>query len=197
MNIRVISMRDSLRSGETEVNTTSRTSVPWQLGLSPFNLGPCPLYGGRFSKNMENAWQFAKLYEEHADEYLEPTDDYWDWALGGWYDQRARRYPMGKGRKPICSLWEGEQLNYIEARKRIYVPLYAEAVQKSHAWAVLQAYAKDDPAVALRDFDGYDHLVAGKTLTQVLNDPNQKMGHAFVLMMLLLDDPALQQCAMR
>jgi uncharacterized protein DUF6939 len=197
VSLRVISMRDTLRPGEIEINTTSRTSVPWQQGLSPFFLGPCPLYGGRVAKNMENAWQFAKLYEDHADEYLEPTDDYWDWALGGWYAQRAHRYPMGKGRKPICSLWDGERLTYVEARKQIYVPLYAEAVQKSHAWNVLKVEVGYGNPIALRDFDGYDHLAGDKSLSQVLNDPTCKIGHAFVLMMLLLDDPALQQCEMR
>jgi len=197
MKVRTISMRDRANPGEVVVNTTSRSSITWETGLSPFFLGPCELYGGRIAKNMENAWQFTKLYEDYADEYLEPTDDYWDWAMEGWYDQRVHRYPMGKRRKPICFLWDGEQLNHIDARKRIYVPLYAEAVQKSNAWAMLKKLAETCNALALQDFDSYDHLPAGKTLTQVLNDPSQKMGHAFVLMMLLTDDPALQQCDMR
>jgi hypothetical protein len=35
---------------------------------------------------------------------------------------------MGRGAKPEYSLWDGERLDYIEARKRIYAPLYARAV---------------------------------------------------------------------
>ena len=31
-------------------------------GLSPFFLGPIPMYGGLEAKNMENAWQFSKVY---------------------------------------------------------------------------------------------------------------------------------------
>jgi len=190
-------MRDRTDPSEVVVNTTSRSSVAWETGLSPFFLGPCDLYDKHVAQNVENGWQFTKLYEEHADEYLEPTNAYWEWAQGGWLSRRAHRYPMGKGRKPICSLWKGKRLNYIEARKQIYVPLYAEAVQKSNAWTMLKKLADTCDALALQDFDGYDHLPAGRSLTHVLNNPDQKMGHAFVLMMLLLNDPALEQCEMR
>jgi len=60
------------------VNTTSRAGQGWSSGLSPFLIGPCPLYGPFASKNMENGWQFAKLYQEYADEEGLPTDDYWE-----------------------------------------------------------------------------------------------------------------------
>lgn len=190
-------MRDMLRTGEVEINTTSRSSVIWETTLSPFFLGPCVLYDGYVAENVENAWQYSKLYEDHVDEYLEPTDAYWTWAKAGWAQSRAQRYPMGKGRVPVCSLWAGRRLTYVEARKQIYVPLYAEAVQRSPGWARLRSLHESERSIALRDFDGYDHIVAGKSLTDVLNDPRQKMGHAFVLMMLLTRDPALEQCAMR
>jgi hypothetical protein len=36
-----------------------------------------------------------------------------------------------------------------------------------------------------------------KSLTDVLNNPNQSMGHGFVLAMLLLGDPALRECELR
>ena len=38
----------------------------------------------------------------------------------------------------------------------------------------------------LRDFDGYDYQAAGKTLADVLVDPERPMGHAFVLKAMLL-----------
>lgn len=38
------------------------------------------LYGGYEAVNMENAWQFAKLYAQHADEQGRPTARYWKWA---------------------------------------------------------------------------------------------------------------------
>ena len=37
----------------------------------------------------------------------------------------------------------------------------------------------------LWDFDGYDHKMLNLTFDQVINDPDKKMGHAFVIAMLL------------
>lgn len=197
MTVRVISMRDKLRHAEFMVNTTSRAEAGWQRTLSPFLLGPCKLYKGHISKNMENSWQHAKLYRAHADKTGDPTSSYWDWAKKGWADTWAHRYPMGRGAKPLCSLWDGERLDYIEARKKIYVPLYAEAVLKTEGWKHLEEFHQAGQDLALKDFDGYDHQVEGVSLTEVLNNPRKRMGHAFVLMMLLLEDPALAECEMR
>lgn len=204
MSLRVISKRDRLHDGEVEVDTTSHSQAAWKAELSPFLIGPCELHGPYVSKNMENAWQYSKLYLCHADASGRPTQEFWRWARAGWNDARARRYPMGKGARPLCSVWfqsiwerELQLLNYIEARKQIYVPLYAEGVQKTHGWQKLRELYASGARIALRDFDGYDHRALGKTLTEVLNDPERKMGHAFVLAMLLLGDPALGECAMR
>ena len=50
---------------------------------------------------------------------------------------------MGRGAKPEYSLWDGDHLLYIEARLRIYAPLYAQAVEQTQAWVQLQrAYQK-------------------------------------------------------
>jgi len=46
----------------------------------------------------------------------------------------------------------------------------------------------------LRDFDAYDHVMIRWSLTEVLNNPDRKMGHAFVLAMMLLADDALSEC---
>jgi hypothetical protein len=50
------------------VNTTSKAENDWQRDLSPFHLGPCELYDGHVSKNMENAWQYSKVYKNHTGE---------------------------------------------------------------------------------------------------------------------------------
>lgn len=196
------------------VNTTSKARADWQSDLSPFKLGPCSLYSAgssewpyarmMSSKIMENAWQFSKVYPEHLNRG-KITLDYWEWAFKGWASDEPQRYPMGKGRKPEFSLWEGERLGYVEARKRIYGPLYAEAVQKTKGWKRLKRIFEEpdiEPEskyllIVLLDFDAYDHRARGMTLTDVLNDPNRKMGHAFVLNMLLTDDPALKQMELR
>ena len=166
------------------VNTTSTSKEEWSRGLSPFFLGPIPLYSNLMAENLENAWQFAKVYPNQV------KDDkiirkYYDWALKGWADKRAHRYPMGRGAIPLFSLWKKQRLSYIEARKEIYMPLYKEAVVKTEAYKKLVEIYKEHRNIVLFDFDGYDYLGMNKNLDEVLNDPKKKMGHAFVLAMLL------------
>lgn len=169
------------RSREVDfIDTTSRSRT-WSRGLSPFFLGPVKLYGDYTARNVENAWQFSKVYSEHG----EPNADYFAWAEKGWRDTKAHRYPMGRGRKPLYSYWDGEKLGYVEARKRIYIPLYASAVEKSAVFRVLlETYLKAE-TLTLWDYDGYDHRSLGMTLKDVANSAEKKMGHAFVLAMLL------------
>ena len=166
------------------VNTTSTSKEEWSKGLSPFFLGPIPLYSNLVAENLENAWQFAKVYPDQVkdDKILRK---YYDWALKGWADKRAHRYPMGRGAIPLFSLWKKQRLDYIEARKQIYMPLYKEAVVKTEAFKKLVEIYKEHKNIVLFDFDGYDYLGINKSLDEVLNDPKNKMGHAFVLAMLL------------
>ena len=181
---------------DCKVVWTVKASRGWQRQLSPFILGPCSLYADYTSKNMENAWQFSKVYPEHV-EGKRITKEYWKWAKAGWTDDKAHRYPMGKGRSPLFSLWDGERLDYLTARKKIYGPLYAEAVTKTAGWQMLLNLHEEHKNLILVDFDAYDHRKLGMTLTRVLNNPNKKMGHAFVLAMLLTKDKALRQMELR
>lgn len=167
------------------VNTTSR-STTWTRGLSPFLCGPVDLYGGNKALNVENAWQACKVYQKHVDENNNPTEEYFKWAKLIWADSYAHRYPMGKGAKPLYSWWDGEKLDYINARKKIYAPLYAKAVEGTDSYKRLkEEFEKKD--LYLLDFDAYDHKSKGMSYVDVLNKPDKKMGHAFVLAMMLED----------
>ena len=197
--IKILGMRQTVGWQDktaTVINCCSN-GTGWERDLSPFLIGPCSLYGNMIAQNMENAYQYSKVYAEHADDSANPTRKYWEWAKEGWANPRAVRYPMGRGRKPLFSLWDGQKLPYIAARKVIYAPLYAEAVQKTQGFKNLVELARQLPTIILRDFDGYDHDALGMSLTDVLNNPHKKMGHAFVLKMLLTDDPAKAQIEWR
>lgn len=182
--VRVVGKYEAVSKGYL-VDTTSHATEAWQRELSPFYLGPCSLYDNYVSATMENAWQYSKLYKEFADSKGNPTKDYWKWAEGGWNNAVAVRYPMGRGAKPLYSVWRGRKLGYIEARKHIYIPLYMKAVLGTGAFRELERLYRIKKLLVLKDFDGYDHASFGKTLEQVVNDPTKKMGHAFVLAMLL------------
>lgn len=170
--------------GAEIINTTSR-SANWSRALSPFFLGPIDLYGSYNSINMENAWQYSKVYEYYLEEDGSVGERYFKWAQDGWKKVRADRYPMGRDSKPLYSYWDGHKLSYIEARKKIYVPLYAQAVQKTSAFQKLKKMHEQGGDLYLWDFDGYNHRALNLSFEQVINDPNRKMGHAFVIAMLL------------
>lgn len=185
MTIHVLNFRDARRyKVDHIINPTSR-SDDWSRALSPFILGPVKMYRPFTCFNVENGWQYTKLYPEHADKNGDPTDAYWEWAKKGWSSSQPHRYPMGKGRKPLCSVWMGKKLDYIEARKRIYIPLYAKAARRTWAWEHLQELHASSRSITLLDFDAYDHIREGLTYEDVMNNPNRKMGHSFVLAMML------------
>ena len=166
------------------INTTSR-STTWSKGLSPFFLGPIKLYDGTYAANMENCWQYTKVYDIHIDNQQNPTPEYFAWARAGWNKNYADRYPMGKNTKPLFSWWNGEKLDYIKARKTIYAKLYAEAVEKTQAYKNLTIIYQQQKEIWLWDFDSYDHHKLNMSYKDVINDPTRKMGHAFVLAMAL------------
>lgn len=160
--------------------------------LSPFVLGPIDTYiPGVQSQNFENLWQYSKVYKEHlAGDIIHPV--WFRWRNNGWANKRAIRYPMGKGRKPEFSYWDGEKLGYIEARKRIYASEYAKNVIITVSYAQLKGLYSESGEITLKDYDAYDHLKMGMSLKDVINNPNRIMGHAFVLAMIL--EGKLEEC---
>lgn len=184
--IMVINSTYKSAPGDNIINTTSRSST-WSRGLSPFLVGPVKLYGGYASQNMENAWQFSKVYYNMVDNDDNPSEAYFEWAKKGWADHKAHRYPAGKENKPLFSYWDGKKLDYCEARREIYIPLYAEAVQKTQAFKSLKLFHErmpTDKTLFLWDFDAHN-MPPPCDYANLYNNPNIKFGHAYVLAMLL------------
>lgn len=167
------------------IDTTSRSKT-WSRGLSPFFVGPIQVNAQDVSVNMENAWQYSKVFvREHVGNDGHPNEKWWEWARAGWAKERADRYPMGKSAVPFFSWAFGQRLPYVQARKSLYAPWYAKAVQKTDAFARLKKEYETNKDIWLWDFDGYDHHKLGMSYLDVINCPDKKMGHAFVLAMLL------------
>jgi len=187
MPVTVVSMQECNTrpsAGRRVVNTTSHGKETAHL-FSPFLLGPIPLYDGSVAENMENAWQYSKVYASLLERNGSIGEKYETWARAGWSNPKANRYPMGKGKRPLYSLWNGGQLTYVEARKRIYFPLYRDAVIRSGGFTWLKDQVAQCDELLLVDFDGYRHRDLGMTLADVLNSTQHKMGHAFVLAAML------------
>lgn len=172
-------------------NISTVSSSGTYRDLSPFVLGPIDVPGAR-SENFENLWQFSKVYRTHVDLNGGPTPEWFDWRAKGFADKHAHRYPMGKGSVPAYSWWGGEHLGYIEARKRIYATVYAQFVVKTISYTELAGLYSECGELVLRDYDAYDHIEMGMSLINVINNPDRKMGHAFVLAMLL--EGKLEEC---
>lgn len=173
----------NIPEGALVVDTTSNSGD--FRDLSPFVLSAPP------AKRFENLWQFSKVYKTQVDENGNPNHEWYKWRINGWCNDRAIRYPMGKGAKPLYSLWLAsnsrveKRLDYIEARKIIYATEYSKSVIKTKSYAKLKTYYESQRELILLDYDAYDHQALGMTLKDVINNPNKKMGHAFVLMMML------------
>lgn len=175
-SIKVIGPKDNY-TGDY-INVTSR-SKDWGKELSPFNLP------GTIAKCVENAWQFSKVYDVFVDSSGNPTPEYFTWAQLGFQLDKAVRYPMGRGKKPLYSYWKGQKLSYVEARKHIYIPIYASAAFQTEAYQrLLRMYNNYEPIV-LWDFDGYDNVKYKKSYADIINDVTHPLGHAFVIAMML------------
>lgn len=176
--------RHGLDHVDLDVNVTSRSKDKFKE-LSPFFLGPCKLADGRKALNMENAWQFSKVYSNHLGRYQNVKKSWLEWSSEGLANARAVRYPMGRGAKPEFSLLGHERLSYIEARKRIYFPLYANRARRTDSWSTLRKSHSQKQTIVLRDFDAYDHRSMKMSLMDVANNTSKPCGHGFVLAMML------------
>lgn len=193
------------KSPHSIVNVCSTGPVAVRATLSPFFLGPVKLpftfvrndpTSFWVSRTMENAWQYSKVYVDQVDPATqEPLASWFDWAKEGFNNTSAVRFPKGPGARPLYSFGgfkaDGTviRLKYVEARFRIYAPLYAQLVDASptglnHLRTILQKYG----TITLRDFDGWDRSARNMTLKDVMYNPNHKCGHGFVLAMMLVNN---------
>lgn len=178
--------------------TSGNPDIEMREGLSPFYLGPVDTYDGMKAARFERAWQCSKVLAGFIDSAGNPTPEWFAWRNKMWADDSncdhmAIRYPFGKTnlKRTMYSFWkvgdDYKHLSYIEARKYIYLPVYARAVTKTAAYRRLCEMRDAGKNLLLIDFDGYNpHLPRYNfTYNDVIHCPLLKMGHGFVLAMLL------------
>lgn len=183
--IYAISFKHTIPNDALSMDVTSRSNT-WGRHFSPFNLGPVDLYDGYVAKNIENAFQFSRVYPEYSTVDGVPSAHYWEWAKSGWNESKPIKYPMGVWNKHLYHWWNGKKLGMLEAQNQIFLPLYKKAVVKTPAFEKLKLFyenAKQD--IYLIDFEGYNHRYLEKTWDQVINDPDRPVGQAFALCMIL------------
>lgn len=183
-----ISYQDKLPLGYIEVNCTSRSEDKWK-NLSPFKKYKIKVYGDLYAQNVENLWQFSKVYSEFLDDKNNIKPEFYHWQQTGFNSSFAHRYPMGKGRKPEFLLWEnGLRLDYVEARNQVYFPKYKEFAYSTETFNELKALYKSGQNIAIRDFDVYRFDLLNMSFEDVKNCSTRKCGHGFVLYEMLKYD---------
>jgi hypothetical protein len=158
-------------------------------------------------------------YDEKSDEI---TSLYLDWRQKGMYNTYPVRYPVGYKNKNKClfSLKEKcygdpysvditEKLNYIEARKQIYVPIYCDIVKKQKKFKSLKRklskgrnlliievdgphqeslqYYKDEYKVDDDFIENNTILINEENINILLDDERRPFGHGYCLAIALLD----------
>ena len=187
--IYVLKHNDVFKGNALDIDVTSR-STTWSRGLSPFIIEGGPVWTGDVAKNVENLYQFIKVYPCHVDSDGNPTEEWFEWAKKGWNTRAGVRYPMGKGAKPLYSYWNGKKYGYLDAKEKLYVKMYSRSVCRTDAYKKLEELykecLKEKTTLVMRDFDAYNHVNLKLTPYEVLRHPTKKFGHGFVLMFMLL-----------
>lgn len=181
-----------------KIDCTSDNADEKMKALSPFHLGPVACYDDLRSETFERAWQCAKVYPWLADDAGNPSASYFKWrdemwAKRGFSSKVEIRFPAGKENTGKClyAWWKVkdtfQKLGYVEARKEIYIPLYAKAVSETDAFKRLCSLRDEGKNLLLLDFDGYNihHQKYNFTYNDAIHCPLLKMGHGFVLAMML------------
>lgn len=186
---------------------------------------------------IENVWQFSKVYpkvpkstqrysrydpriiwdhpaEIHVNDGGTLTEEYWAWRKKGMNCKDAVRYPVGFKCRHTClyAISEddpSEKLDYVQSRKKIYVPLYMKCVQHLPQFIELKRRLQHGENLLIIEVDGpheesmpyyqaqYDVeddfvskntvLVTPRNMELLLNDAKHPFGHGYCLGMALLD----------
>lgn len=140
--------------------------------VSPFYVGPITGPDGAHTETLEVFWQVGKVFPHH-DNNGQPSTDYFSYrdkmykSKPGEIPKTLIRHPYREfGYDPDDMLywawWDEkkqkyEQLSYLEARKKVYIPEYTKLVANSAALKELKKLLDEGKKIALLDFDGFNY----------------------------------------
>jgi len=171
---------------DIDIDVTSHSESLLFKQLSPFVLGYVQVDSGLWSLNLENAWQYSKVFAEHLDEQGEPSDEWFAFRDEGFARKNAVHFPMGRGAKHKYAYYNGEKLGAFDARVKMFIPWYLELAKETEAWSWLEAEYRAGKRILLRDFGAIDNIEHRKTFDQCLADPHTKLCHGYILASALL-----------
>lgn len=189
----------------------------WQFGKIYRSVPPSTQRLNRYSSTI--AWQWPA--EVHWDEMWDaPTDAYWTWRQAGMACPHPVRYPVGYNHRSKCIGYIVEDepspkrldvtiLDYVAARKRVYLPMFADAVRRHPEFAKLRQRLGRGENLMIIEVDGphqeslkhYQEtygvdadfivdntmLATEENLHIMLEDTRHPFGHGYCLAAALLD----------
>lgn len=213
-------LKNPVSSDSDRFEVYDTTSGGYHADLSPMILGPVHVDGQLFALNIEDGWQGCKVWSFHMRGHFdeksktlwkdEPnkakhpieSDDWipeWEkWSKhirlsGEAKRHRAKADPNAVNPNvPLFSYFQGQRLDYVSARKQMYIPWYAELVQKTESFQYLKVRFQAGTSLILLDPDGQprDQLWIHQdvhSLTSRINEFSLIFGHGFVLAAVLME----------
>jgi len=178
--------------------------------------------------NRKIVWSWPA--EQHWDHMTqEPTPAYWRWRHDGINNDTAVRYPVGMKYRHTClgafaptmdelsstaptigQVRVQDRLDYVQARKHIYEPLYMDLVRRQRQYGELLDRLESGEKLLICETDGphqesvqyyqetygmeqdfiqqHSMLATPLSLQVMLNDPKHAYGHGYCLAKALLQD---------
>jgi len=153
------------------------------------------------------------------------TQEFWSWRQKGLSNAIAVRYPVGRKNMHLCkfaipydtpcnhdslvSIDSIEHLDYIQSRKRTYIPVYIELASKQELFKQLKQRHEDGEDLLIIEVDGphqeslsyymqkygvgkdfieKDTIIASEdNMKIIVNDPKHPAGHGYALAIGLQD----------
>lgn len=190
------------------------TSGGFHADLSPMVLGPVFIDGELFAHNIEDGWQGCKVWSFHMRGHFDAgspslwTDDpssalhtyeEMKW-LPEWLKWSKYVRLSGEGKRhrnksksnsvnpnvPLGSFYKGQMLGYVEARKQMYIPWYAELILLTDSFQYLKKRFDAGTSLVLLDPDGQPRDERWQVQDQFalqrrVDDISLIFGHGFVL----------------
>jgi len=183
-NLKMLSYSEPYPDGYLDINCTSRSPDRF-VNLSPFIRRDVYCYDDIYSKNIENAWQYSKVYSKYNNNGKPSSIWFTEFRDKGFNLEVANRYPLGRdNREDYYFYWNGDILDRREARYLIYIPLYSKYVGETEEYKELKHLYEKNTRIAIRDFDTYD-IGKRDIFKDIVDNINRPLGHGFVLYLML------------
>ena len=137
--------------------------------FSPFFMGPVKTSDGLTAHIFEHFWQASKVFPCHVDDSGEVNEKYLEWRKEWFSKEKVSNKTISRRPHKLLGYEDGDclysvlyengtykHLNYVEARKKIYIKEYAKLVAKTDSFKWLKDLYNKGQKIALVDFDGYN-----------------------------------------